>query len=891
MNKIYINKKLIILIIVVLLLGVFLISLNENSILKSFKLNNEEIKLIKQYKNKSITIKVSPSFIWTEESFKQLEEEILKDLDLNVTFKLALNDEISDSVLFSLPTGIYQSPDKIKLINAYGYLNTDYSRHNAKDHLYNDFNTLINAYKNNEIDALLLPYQGDYIYKHDLKLVELSMNNMQQIYFTSNELKINTVLEKMFDYYLKNGVIDKLINKANILNINNNNYLTQKNSNFLKTKKNIKVGIVNYPAISYIKNKNIYGLVTAYMNNFVDSLDLEVSYIIGENNKLNEMLKKNELDLLFSTNRGDYGVQIFQEPLVITSTHDPNIYFSIEELSNESFICFDKFNSIVPELNSTDFSSLIDNIKTDGDKYFIMPKSMYELLIEKVDIPEMYLNFISKEKVKYYFSGEEDIIDLLANYDLLIDNKRLYKLSLLYIPDETNKKTNWIIAIFFSSIIALGIVIIIKTILNVNEKNRLNYLFKHDQLTYLLNSYGLKKIFNTIDKKEGVLMLIDLHRFKLINGIYGSNFDDQILIKLANQFNTIDDKLIVARTSGNQFTFLLNQENYFDYQKKILSVFSEFKLEKQDIEKLSISACYVEYPKFGVDFDILVKYLESAMYYVKSINITNSWIPFDDNIYSSYLEEQEMVIEIQNAILNEDFELYYQPQVDLKTEKTIGAEVLIRWNHEKHGIIYPDNFLYVAEKNNLMRKIDMYMIRKACEQLKVWQDLSYQKMKISVNISTDTFESKDMSLELIDIIKKSKINTSWFALEITEESGFSNLEYAKSVMDEIKSFGIRFALDDFGTGYSSLNYLEKLPFDFLKIDKAFVDNIHTSKKAKTLYYIITDLAKLYNMHIIVEGVEYSEQIDIIKKGSSPIIQGYYYSKPLPLLEFDKRIRS
>jgi len=164
-------------------------------------------------------------------------------------------------------------------------------------------------------------------------------------------------------------------------------------------------------------------------------------------------------------------------------------------------------------------------------------------------------------------------------------------------------------------------------------------------------------------------------------------------------------------------------------------------------------------------------------------------------------------------------------------------------------------------------------------------------MKISVNMSTYTFDSPGMTEELLEIISNSNIDTTWFALEITEESGLANIKQAQAIMNDIKKHGIRFALDDFGKGYSSINYLEQLPFDFLKIDKAFVDHIHTSEKSKKLYGLITDLAKLYEMHIIAEGVEYKEQIDVIKHDLDTIIQGYYYSKPLTLDDFDKRIKT
>lgn len=890
MNKIYINKKLVLPFFIIVILSITLFRIIDNNIYKTFNLSGSEIKTIRSDDHKLIEVSVSNHFLWTEENFEFMQHQLETDLGLNISFKLFSDENITNTVLFKFPSGLYQPTDQLRSIHQYGYIKDEFQ---SEKNSYDSLESFIKAYETKKVDALLSPYQGDYIFSDDLKLVQLSVENSQPIYFRTSNAEINPILEKVFNKYLIDGTLDELLNQANITHVQNHidQYLNTDELNFFTGKKELHIGIENYPSIAYIYNQNIYGLAVALMNNFSDFFQLEVKYTIGEHDNLKELLLKKELDLILTTQPDDYAYRLYSELLVIISHHDATLYESFDALSDKALIAYQHDLSL--DLEPMDFKTLIEDINSSDNHYYILSKSMYELINNKIDAPTMYLNFISEESIDYYYVGNQEVIELFSRYMPLINNNRLHQLSLLYVPDETKRRTNWLIALLIISLIGFItiVIIVVKLIMSINERQRLNYLFKHDQLTYLLNGYGLKKLFNSINKKSGVMLLIDLRHFKLINDTYGSTIGDQILIELANKFKSIDEKMIVARTSGDQYTFLVNQKEFEHYKHEILSVFSKFKSENSDAKKLSISACYVEYPEFGDDYDTLIQYLESTMYYAKSMNIIHSWVAFDHDIYNTFLKEQEMAIEIQTALENEDFLLFYQPQTDLETEQTIGAEVLIRWVHKVRGNIYPDQFLDVAERNGLMRKLDMYMIKKACQQIKIWQDLSYDQMKISVNMSTYTFESADMSKELIQIIEDSQINTSWFAIEITEESGFSNLKYAKNIMDEIKRLGVRFALDDFGKGYSSLSYLEQLPFDFLKIDKAFVDNIHTNDKSRTLYYLITDLAKLYDMHIIAEGVEYLDQINIIKKDMTTIIQGYYYSKPLPLIDFEARLKN
>jgi EAL domain-containing protein (putative c-di-GMP-specific phosphodiesterase class I)/GGDEF domain-containing protein len=432
---------------------------------------------------------------------------------------------------------------------------------------------------------------------------------------------------------------------------------------------------------------------------------------------------------------------------------------------------------------------------------------------------------------------------------------------------------------------------IIRIVLNANEHQRLNYLFNHDQLTYLLNSYGMEKLFNKKykEKENGILIILTINKFQLLIDRFGSDKLDLLLLELGNKFKSLSKNVYVGRTSDNEFTFLMFNSNNIAFIEKILLLINNYRNESI-YKNLSVSISYVLFPKFSDKYEILVKYGHSALSN-HSNELNNVISEFDEKIYTKYLEEEMLVNEIKTGILNSDFLLYYQPQIDLDSGVAIGAEVLIRWEHKNKGFIYPNQFLPIAEKNGLMRILDFYMIKNVCKQIKFWQDNNYKKMKISVNMTSSTFESENMIDDMLQVLKETEIDTSWLVVEITEESGFGDMNNAKILMNAIKKTGIRFALDDFGTGYSSLSYLDELPFDFLKVDKAFIDNIHLDEKSYSLYNLIVNLAKLFNMEIIAEGVECIEQLDIIKENKNIVIQGYYYSKALKIEAFEKYLQN
>jgi diguanylate cyclase (GGDEF)-like protein len=359
-------------------------------------------------------------------------------------------------------------------------------------------------------------------------------------------------------------------------------------------------------------------------------------------------------------------------------------------------------------------------------------------------------------------------------------------------------------------VFALILYVSVRLILNRNEKDRLNYLFIHDQLTYSLNELGLKQEFLNKKSKNGFFILIDIYKFRLINEKYGMNTGDRILIRIAKTLSSINHT-ISGRVSGDEFIIIFHGN--VDLKNIIVNL--KEKLNELsivfNISNLQFNFASVEYPKFGRDFDLLINATNNAMIISKQNLMTEDCINYTETIKEKFIREEKIRQELISAMENNELEMYYQPQVNIITNEIIGCEALIRWIHPQKGIILPSKFISIAERFGLINKLDQYVTHKVFEQVKKWQNENYKKIKVSFNMSTSTFENQDIVEFIRDLLNTYDVDTEWISLELTEETGVNNYELTYEKMEKIQSFGISFSLDDFGKGYSSLNYLEKLP--------------------------------------------------------------------------------
>jgi EAL domain-containing protein (putative c-di-GMP-specific phosphodiesterase class I) len=248
----------------------------------------------------------------------------------------------------------------------------------------------------------------------------------------------------------------------------------------------------------------------------------------------------------------------------------------------------------------------------------------------------------------------------------------------------------------------------------------------------------------------------------------------------------------------------------------------------------------------------------------------------------------ELQADIIRGIKEEQFFLVYQPLFYLGNENIAEVEALIRWKHPQKGMLYPDQFIDLAEQAGTIVNIDQWVIETACKQLKLWKDKKKTPVVLSINISAKTFETNCFIPDLVEIINKYGVEPSLLQLEITERMLIKNVEESINKLNELRKMGIHVAIDDFGIGYSSLSYIVRLPIDSIKIDKSFVQNIHTSKEAKTIVSTIINLCKALKLRVIAEGIESRLELDYLKSNQCDIGQGYYFSKPVSISEIEEK---
>jgi polar amino acid transport system substrate-binding protein len=411
-----------------------------------------------------------------------------------------------------------------------------------------------------------------------------------------------------------------------------------------------------------------------------------------------------------------------------------------------------------------------------------------------------------------------------------------------------------------------------------------------DYLTELPNRVSFNEMLDSVmltlrNEEVIALMDVDIDNFKNINDTLGHSYGDELLIDVTHRLKqAIDENDYLARIGGDEFIILTqNIEDTGDYEnkvKKIQKVFSyPFVLAMKEYF-ITVSIGITMAPQDGKTTQVLIKNVDSAMYAAKD-NGKNTFAYFDNSINEKFMKKIQTQSELRKALENQEFMVYYQPQVDLSTDKIVGFEALVRWNHPVKGIVPPMEFIPLAEETGLIVPIGNWVLKEACLQLKKWEAAGYNNLVMAVNISVRQFKDKELLNTIKEVISDTKINPKYLELEITESIALEDIEYSVATISKLKDIGVAFSLDDFGTGYSSMNYLKLLPVNNLKIDKSFLDTVLDNYSDQSIVKTIISLAQTLDLIVIAEGVEKSEQEQFLKNAKCDKAQGYLYSKPLP----------
>jgi diguanylate cyclase (GGDEF)-like protein/PAS domain S-box-containing protein len=430
----------------------------------------------------------------------------------------------------------------------------------------------------------------------------------------------------------------------------------------------------------------------------------------------------------------------------------------------------------------------------------------------------------------------------------------------------------------------------------LKQKNILQHQAHHDALTGLPNRILFYDRLNQAIAKakrnhsKFALLFIDLDHFKEINDSLGHDIGDEILKTVTSRLQkTIRDEDTLARLGGDEFTIIL--EDLHQVQSASLvsnQILNSLSTPMNINDNLLYVLCSIGisiYPDDGELSQNLLKFADSAMYKAKSEG-RNNFQYYNSTLTELALERVVMESNLRAGLENNEFIVYYQPQIDGSTNTITGMEALVRWQHPTLGIIYPDKFIHLAESTGLIIELDRYVMKTAMTQVSQWYKEGFNPGRLAMNLAIKQLYKEDFIPIFKQFIKETGCKAEWLALEVTEGQIMTHPDEAIIVLQALSDLGVELAVDDFGTGYSSLAYLKKLPIDKLKIDQAFVRDLPGDEEDEGITRAVIALAKSLKLKVTAEGVETKMQRDFLIENECKDIQGYFYSKAIPAVELE-----
>jgi len=430
------------------------------------------------------------------------------------------------------------------------------------------------------------------------------------------------------------------------------------------------------------------------------------------------------------------------------------------------------------------------------------------------------------------------------------------------------------------------------------NKQTIEKLAYYDALTELPNRTLLKdRIHKSLQnaqrqKNRVAVLFLDLDHFKLINDTLGHSTGDKLLVYISKLLQTqIRKSDTISRIGGDEFVILLQSINSLEdaelIAKNLLKVFDGKHIIDTHNLYITTSIGISLYPDNSKTMDELITNADTAMYDAKKDG-RNKYKVYSPDM-SNYISVQMQVEQdLKNAVKNQnELEVYYQAKIDTTGTIVLGAEALIRWNHPTNGLMFPDEFIEVAESTGIILELGKWIIKECIEQVRKWNQDGYTELKIAINLSARQFQDNDLVPYIVSMIEKYNVDPSQLEFEVTETVSMTNMETTLRILNQLKNIGVTIAIDDFGTGYSSLSYLKKFPVNTLKIDKSFVTEMTIDEGDRIIVETIISMAHTLGFKTVAEGVETKDHVELLRSLKCDQIQGYYYSKPITKDAFSK----
>jgi diguanylate cyclase (GGDEF)-like protein/PAS domain S-box-containing protein len=467
-----------------------------------------------------------------------------------------------------------------------------------------------------------------------------------------------------------------------------------------------------------------------------------------------------------------------------------------------------------------------------------------------------------------------------------------------YVPNS--ERRGWVSGVYRPHFDSKGnIAGVIGLIRDITERKtaeqQIEYQAYHDSLTGLANrrlfQEHLTLALALAQRRQRLVavLFLDLDHFKLINDSLGHSVGDALLKQVAARLKAaVREGDTVARVGGDEFTIVLQELNDRDdagvvAQKMLHTIAEPVEIGGHRLY-ITTSIGITLFPDDGDDAETLLKNADNAMYRAKAEG-RNAYQMSTQELNRSTRERMTLESGLHQAIERQEFELFYQPQVDIRTMKIVGMEALLRWRHPERGLVGPADFIAVAEDRGFIVTIGDWVLRTACREARRFRDRGIPEFRVAVNISARQFRDQSLMATVESALAESQLDPRCLEVEITESVAMENVDLTLAVLARLRQIGVLIAIDDFGTGHSSLNYLKRFPLDALKIDRSFVEDIPDRFEDVAIVRAVIQLAQGLNLRVIAEGVETKEQLAFLQDNGCREVQGYYFSYPLPAADF------
>ncbi|AOY90328.1 diguanylate cyclase [Marinobacter salinus] len=418
-----------------------------------------------------------------------------------------------------------------------------------------------------------------------------------------------------------------------------------------------------------------------------------------------------------------------------------------------------------------------------------------------------------------------------------------------------------------------------------------------DTLTGLANRRffmeDLAHTLNIADRqmRQVALIMLDLDRFQMLNDSLGHQFGDELLIKISERLNQLsNERILVAYSGGDEFMICQQQVDDIDDVIHLLGQIKQCFEQPFDVqnEGHSVTATMgvAVYPQSGLDADTLMRNADIALYRAKEQG-RNTYQFYTEGMQDREVLRLELDKDLSQALTNNEFVLYYQPQLDLDSSEIHSVEALIRWHHPRRGLLPPIEFIPLAEESGRITEIGRWVVMAACRQLAAWKGTPYEHLKIAVNLSGRELDDEKLVDNIREALDAENVSADRLEVELTEEIFIQNIEHNLNQLSRLRQLGVHLAIDDFGVGYSSLGYLRDFPVDLLKIDRSFITDVAERHDDAVITRAVINLAHNLGIQVVAEGVETEAQLTFLKNHRCNLVQGYLISRPIPAEELEK----